>query len=684
MERNIAMPSKHDQPFDPARPALVLVYGDANAKHRYLDRDALLVGRARGCDLGLDANDISSLHCVITRGDGRYQVRDCQSRAGTKVNGNAVREQQLVDGDLLQIGPFSFRVHLPAGCSARPLPPQRDPRLDRLERSRRRFAQIALQQRKLLQQAKKNVGDTEENASPGLKKQLSSLRARVSEYDRRSRVLEDAERDLARDREILQCERNNFREQVEQTEQELAAKRRAADEAIEAQRQQLQEEAQQLRTPPPAAIPVAEAAPTAPPAKAADTDGLKRHYEKLRKELGRRARQVERIRAQAQADAAAVQARKTDLQHRADELIRREQEIAALHAVVLEKEHASQHLAEELRARELRIDELETLCRQGETSLGDLQRVVQDLESENNRLKNLLAEKLELFAREQKELSMMREQWANDQDTILQRLARQKAAMAQVEEVLQEQRRSLDDVLVALQQPQGGGTESEQMRELADDNERLRRLLAEQTGTEDELNLLRRENREMHALLAELETQHHNGTKPASMATAESAAELEQLRAQLQEKDKLIEEMRVDAANDLGGRDPETYEAELNKFRRQLEADRKKLNHELEQMRVRNEELDQATREMELEMSRDRADLARERQRLERLREDVRLELERVQRDGGMRDRLAPVQNLRDEINGRRNSTSDQTPKPSKEDALQGRLRSLRNRMMDS
>ena len=69
-------------------------------------------------------------------------------------------------------------------------------------------------------------------------------------------------------------------------------------------------------------------------------------------------------------------------------------------------------------------------------------------------------------------------------------------------------------------------------------------------------------------------------------------------------------------------------------------------------MRSRNDELDEATREMELEMSRERAELARERQRLERLREEARLELERVQREAGVRDRLAPVQKLREEMTG--------------------------------
>ena len=97
--------------------------------------------------------------------------------------------------------------------------------------------------------------------------------------------------------------------------------------------------------------------------------------------------------------------------------------------------------------------------------------------------------------------------------------------------------------------------------------------------------------------------------------------------------------------------DLESFEAELNQYRQQLESDRAKLNKEIEHLRIATRELDEATREMEMAMSKERAELARERIRLDRLREEVRNELERVQRDAGMRESLAPVNKLREEIN---------------------------------
>src|ERR1700719_4264401 len=107
------MGSKHDEPIDPGQPALILMYGDAARKRRPLSRDAVTIGRARGCDIWLDAPDVSSLHCVITRSGDGFHLRDCASRSGTRLNGDGVGEAALQDRDILQIGPFSFRVFLP-------------------------------------------------------------------------------------------------------------------------------------------------------------------------------------------------------------------------------------------------------------------------------------------------------------------------------------------------------------------------------------------------------------------------------------------------------------------------------------------------------------------------------------------------------------------------------------------
>jgi DNA repair exonuclease SbcCD ATPase subunit len=698
------MASTHDQPFDPSRPALVLLYGNTNTAHRYLDRDVVLVGRARGCDLGLEASDISSIHCLIVRGPGGFQLRDCQSRAGTKLNGTAVRENLLRDGDLLQVGPFSFRVHLPPGCTAGPIVPSGS-RLRHLDRSRRNLARFALRQRKLLRLVRacqKPVPDID--ADESLQQKASALKLRVRDYDRRSRIMEDSERELAADRETLDREMTAFRALVEQTQRDLAERRKAAEDEIAEKLRECEEKSrqqpveQQPPAPPPEAILVVDQAAEAElaaeraaveadlAAERAELEDRNLQFDRLKAELARRARGVELQREKLEQQAILLREKKEQLQQRAAEVDEREK---ALRAQIEQHQRGIAHLSNQLE------NDQQPAATDPEKA-AELRQRLEFLENENASYKQALAQKLLVLDREQKELAIMRDQWVNDQAAILERLARQKSAMAQVEETLREQRRSLDDVLTALQQPrpEGDAPDAKELELLREENERLRQMAPHDSPgqlTAAELAVLLKENEELHHMLAVLESEREQAAlgqaASAGLASTNSeaaAAEAELLRKLLKEKEDLIAELQVESAKDIGDGDPETFEAELNKFRRQLEADRKKLAQDIEAVRIRNEELDEETRESELAMSRERAELARERQRLERLREEVRLELERIQRDAGMRDRLVPVQNLRDEINSRRTPGNDQTPKPGKEDPLAARLRGLRNRMMDS
>jgi exonuclease SbcC len=658
------MASTHDNAFDPTKPALVLLYGNSTKKHRVLDRNVLLIGRARGCDLGLEAPDVSSVHCLIMRGADAFHLRDCQSRAGTKLNGNLVREASLHDGDVLQVGPFSFRVHLPGGCtSAEPAPD--NSRWQHVERSRRKLAQIALRQRKLLrfQHVLKQDSNAKDSPEPPLNQQASSWRARIRAYDQRVRLLEDAERSLNRDRETLHGEAAAFRLEVQRSEQELARRRQEADAELEAKYRQLEERCRQEKERPmPTGQPAAAGDKADDVDRTAERQALDRQQELVARqqhELAVRAQQIEQQQQVMEQQAAQHAARERDLERRAAEFQREQQ--------TLERQHQQRQRDFDALARQLQFRD-----QQLEGRIAPLEQERQRLEAERLKLDNQqqsISRIQQDLEREQKEFSMMRDQWAKDHAVILSRVAQQKAALAQAEETLREQRQGLDDLLANLQEgraavdPEQAG-EVEQLRQ---ENQRLRQQLAEhadKTGPAEEAFLqLKHENEDLKHLLAALERERERAEAAAAEAKASASqgqrhqdpsGEIELLRKLLEEKNDLLEELRSKVDQPPVERDIQSYEAELNGIQRQLEHDRQKLNQEIDQMRVRNDELDQATREMELEMSRERAELARERQRLERLREDVRLELERMQRESGMRERLATVQNLRDEINSRR------------------------------
>ncbi len=355
----------------------------------------------------------------------------------------------------------------------------------------------------------------------------------MREYDQRCGLLEQAERDLSRDRDALAQEADSFRARVQPAEEELA-------------RQRAQLEAQ---------------GPARPPL------------------------------AEEQAPAATV---------------------------------------EEARPLELRRQELEAYARH----LGQVGRRLRQRQEQGVQQQEQLTRGFQVMQCEQQENTKMREEWAKEQAEAGARLAQQRAALAQAEASLREQRTELTKMMAELKQMQ----------------EAIR------TQHSAELSALRTENAQLHHLLAERDRERVEAAERAASnapATEEARAETDLLRQLLHEKDALLEELRQQVQQQPAPKpitDIDSYEAELNEFRRQLEGDRKKLNEEIEQLRTRNVELDEATREMELELSRERAELARERQRLDRLREDARLELERAQRDAGVRERLAPIQKLREEL----------------------------------
>jgi chromosome segregation ATPase len=664
------MSSKHDE-FDPTRPALVLLYGTAGKKHRMLDRDVLLIGRARGCDLGLEAPDISSVHCVITRGAAGISVRDCQSRAGTKLNGNAVRESPLHDGDLLQIGPFSFRVHLPAGYLVGPVVPNQS-RLHHVEHSRRNLARIALHQRKLLrlEWALKAGGDQGGQQAEQLGKQASALKARVSDYDKRARTLEDAERALSRDREVLEKEQAAFRAQVQQSEGDLAGQLKEVETQIQTRWQQCEErcrlhdhDLQQRAAQVEQKETELQARLTEHELRETQAHAVGQQLEQGRQELqeleGRVAPQL-----QGQADIERqLEERQQKLEAWAAELHQRGEELQARSAQLSEQQYQVQ---EQARQQQQHERDLETMVRQLQLREQHLVDQVAPLEQQRAQLADeyqqwtrrwqQLSAKLQAFEQEQKEFAMKKEQRAHNQGAILDCLAQHKVAMAQAEETLHVQRQSLDDLIAIVQETSGAGDED--LPKITKENEELKRRLA--------------------ALEKQRELAGARGEQPQV-----EPAELEALRAQLADKEAQLERLRHRPERPPVDNDIASYETELNEFQRQLEADRQKLNREFDQLRMRNGELDEATREMELGMSRERAELARERQKLERLRDEVRAELERFQRDAGVRERLAPVQNLREELNNRRQSPQDETPRLGKEDPVQARLRQLRKSITD-
>jgi hypothetical protein len=134
---------------------------------------------------------------------------------------------------------------------------------------------------------------------------------------------------------------------------------------------------------------------------------------------------------------------------------------------------------------------------------------------------------------------------------------------------------------------------------------------------------------------------------------AEEGRPATSLRQEIRERDALIDQLQARLGQQQApdpAEDAAQFEAELNRAWLELERDRGQLNEQIDQMKRHHAEREQAAREAELQMARERALIAQERVQLQRLREEVRQERERSRRDNSLRQRLAAVKHLKEEL----------------------------------
>jgi hypothetical protein len=127
----------------------------------------------------------------------------------------------------------------------------------------------------------------------------------------------------------------------------------------------------------------------------------------------------------------------------------------------------------------------------------------------------------------------------------------------------------------------------------------------------------------------------------------------ESLRREIQDRESVLDKLRRQLDQQTAPVNLEhsgSYERELNAFRLELEQDRRDVNDQLYQLQARQTEMEAAAREAEVNMSRERAMIARERAELTRLREEIRQAKDRSTREGGVRERLANLHRLKQEI----------------------------------
>ncbi|MFO0844706.1 MAG: FHA domain-containing protein [Gemmataceae bacterium] len=231
------MRKEQDDSIDPTRPALIVLYGATRRKFRPLEGDVVVLGRAPGCDIGLVSPEVAPVHCLLVRLGTGWRIRDCSGRA-TRVNGRAIHDEPLRNGDTIQVGTFSFEAqlpqappHVPAGVAG--------PVIDRLQRSRRRLAELALGlRRRLREEACQHEHDASELERHRADVELMERRLRQMHQDhvgKQAKVEEQEARLAQREGELeayagrLQAEADRLgrdaQDQLAQVEADLVAHR---------------------------------------------------------------------------------------------------------------------------------------------------------------------------------------------------------------------------------------------------------------------------------------------------------------------------------------------------------------------------------------------------------------------------------------------------------------------------
>ncbi len=100
-------------------PKLILTEGDETTEHQ-LGTGPMTIGRSSECDIKLSDPSVSRLHVVVEVSGDTIEVRDQESRSGIRVNGSAVTDGVLRDGDELSVGKVVFKAAIASASTPAP------------------------------------------------------------------------------------------------------------------------------------------------------------------------------------------------------------------------------------------------------------------------------------------------------------------------------------------------------------------------------------------------------------------------------------------------------------------------------------------------------------------------------------------------------------------------------------
>ncbi|MEA3188024.1 MAG: hypothetical protein QOD99_1854, partial [Chthoniobacter sp.] len=103
-------------------PKLIVSMTDGTEVTHELSNDQITLGRIPDNAIQIEDASVSSHHAELTLTGGDYHLRDLNSTNGTRVNGKAIQEAQLADGDRVQFGKVESTYASEIASENRPMP----------------------------------------------------------------------------------------------------------------------------------------------------------------------------------------------------------------------------------------------------------------------------------------------------------------------------------------------------------------------------------------------------------------------------------------------------------------------------------------------------------------------------------------------------------------------------------
>ncbi len=91
---------------------LIVAKGEPQGKEIPVEKDAVIIGRDRDCDVVVLSTKVSRTHCRVEVRDSKARLVDLGSKNGTIVNRQKVAEVELGPGDRIAVGPLGLVVEI--------------------------------------------------------------------------------------------------------------------------------------------------------------------------------------------------------------------------------------------------------------------------------------------------------------------------------------------------------------------------------------------------------------------------------------------------------------------------------------------------------------------------------------------------------------------------------------------